>query len=100
MKRYVRSTIFLAVVAVAILAGCSSVSGTYVDPTGAFSLELKSGGAATFTFANMPMMCTYTQSGNSITLNCPGGAPMVMTVQSDGSLAPPAGSFMPPLKKK
>ena len=102
MKRHVRSTLFIAVLAVAALWGCgSSLTGTYTDGTGAFTLELKSGGAATFTFAGMPAMCTYKPNGNTIALMCEGqvGA-LVLTVQNDGSLAGPPGTFMPPLKKK
>lgn len=105
MKRTLRRAILsFAVFAVAILAGCgSSVTGTYIDSegTGAFMLELKSGGAATLTFNGMPLMCTYNASGNSVSLMCPGQAgPLTLTVQKDGTLAPPPGTFMPAFKKK
>jgi hypothetical protein len=101
MKRYVRNTV-LTVIAAAALWGCgSSLTGTYSDANGAFTLVLKSGGTATFTFAGMPANCTYTSSGNMLNLNCEGGqGPLVMTVQSDGTLVGPPGTFMPPLKKK
>jgi hypothetical protein len=86
-----------------ITAGCGSgVTGTYSDPTGAFVLNLNSGGNATIAFAGMSSMCTYTVSGSNVTLMCQGdtSGPLVLTIQSDGSVTGPPGSFMPPLKKK
>jgi hypothetical protein len=105
MKRNLRHAMFLVILlSVAVLAGCgSSVSGTYIDVegTGAFTLELKSGGAATLTFNGMPLMCTYSASGNNVSLSCPGQAgALTLTVQKDGTLTPPPGTFLPALKKK
>ena len=50
------------------VAGCSSVTGSYIDVegTGAFTLELKSGGAATLTFNGTPLTCTYSANGNKV----------------------------------
>jgi hypothetical protein len=89
----------LAIAAVTLAAGCGGVTGTYSDPTGGVSVELKSGGAATFTFAGQSSPCTYTTSGKQVSLTCQGQT-TVFTIQDDGSLAGPPGSIMPPLKKK
>jgi hypothetical protein len=105
MKTMLRTRMLAGIFAGVILlaVGCGSgVQGTYTDPSGGFVLDVKSGGNATFTFAGMPANCTYTQSGNSLTLACQGDTAgnLVLTIQSDGSLTGPPGSFMPPLKKK
>jgi len=89
----------VAITAVSITAGCGGVTGTYSDPTGGVSIELKSGGAAMFTFAGQSSPCTYTTSGKQVSLTCQGQT-TVFTIQDDGSLAGPPGSLMPPLKKK
>jgi len=102
MKNSVRKVLSYVVLAVIGLAGCSgSVSGTYTDPSGAFVLNLKSGGAATFAFAGQQANCTYKSDGKTVNLTCEGqtGA-LTLTVQSDGSLTGPPGTFMPPLRKK
>ena len=91
----------LCVACLVVLAGCGGVQGTYTGADGAMTLELKSGGAATFSFMGQTAQCSYTTSGNQVTVNCKGDAgKTVFTVQSDGSLAGPPGSFFPPLKKK
>jgi hypothetical protein len=91
----------LTVACLAVLAGCGGVAGTYTDPSGSMVLELKSGGAATFSFMGQTAQCTYATSGNQVTVDCKGEAgKTVFTVQSDGSLAGPPGSLFPPLKKK
>src|SRR5215469_8113914 len=87
----------VATSAVAIcMVACGGVQGTYADTTGAVSLQLKSGGNATFTFAGQTGNCTYTSSGNTVALTCPGQAGAVnFTVGSDGTLAGPSDSFFP-----
>ena len=95
-------TSFLAGVVVMLLcAACGSgVKGTYSDPQGAFVLDLKSGGSASFTFAGDTAPCTYKVDGNNLTLNCQGQAgTVVLTIHDDGSLTGPPGSFMPALRK-
>ena len=88
-------------VAVVCTVACGGVQGTYTDTTGAVSLVLKSGGNATFTFAGQSGDCTYTSSGSTVALTCPGQAGAVnFTVGSDGTLSGPPDSFFPPLKKK
>jgi hypothetical protein len=83
-----------------LLAGCSSVTGTYADTTGSFGLDVQSGGKATMTFMGISSACTYTTSGKQLTLTCPGQpGGEVFTVNSDGSLAPPPDTLIPVLKK-
>ena len=92
---------FLAIVVALVCAGCSSVQGTYADSTGAFVLDLKSGGQATFTFGGQAAPCTYDVNGKSVSVACQGdNSKEVLTIQSDGSLAGPPGSPIPPLRKK
>lgn len=54
-------SLVLLLVTLASLAGSegcgSSVQGTYSDPMGAFTLELKSGGKAAFTFMGETAQC-------------------------------------------
>jgi hypothetical protein len=88
-------------VAIVCTVACGGVQGTYTDTTGAISLVLKSGGNATFTFAGQSGDCTYTSSGSTVVLTCPGQAGAVnFTVGSDGTLTGPPDSLFPPLKKK
>lgn len=83
-----------------VLAGCSSVTGTYEDEGNSFGLDVQSGGKATMTFMGMSVPCTYTTSGKQLTLNCQGQpANEIFTINSDGSLAPPPGTLIPVLKK-
>jgi hypothetical protein len=92
----------ILLVIAASLVGCSGgVAGTYTAPNGAMTLELKSGGDASVTFAGQTAPCKYTASGSTLTLTCPGQAgAMNFTIQKDGSLAGPPDSFFPPLVKK
>jgi hypothetical protein len=94
-----------ALVCMAFVTGCASgcssgVKGTYSDTMGAVILELRSGGKANLTFGGQVADCTYSSTGNTITLNCKGDADAtVFTVHDDGSLTGPPGSFMPSLRK-
>ncbi len=95
----------LLLVALYSIAGCdgcgSGVSGTYTDPHGAITLDIKSGGTATITFMGETAQCTYTVDGKKLALNCKGDAgKMTFNIQDDGSLTGPPGTFMPPLRKK
>lgn len=98
-----RRLIFIAVIACLslVLASCgSSVSGTYSDASGAFVLELRSGGHAQFTFMGQAAACTYTVDGTKLNLNCEGDAgKTVFTIHDDGTLTGPPGTFMPALRK-
>jgi len=104
MRRRLPELLLAASIAGATLVavGCGGgVQGTYSDGSGAFVLNLKSGGQATFAFAGQTAACTYVVNGQNINLTCEGDAgTTTLTLQSDGTLAGPSGSFMPPLKKK
>jgi hypothetical protein len=75
------------------LAGCGSgVKGhTYSGPGGAVQISFQSDGKATAAMGPMSSACTYTQSGNNVSLICEGDTEQLV-VQSDGSLnGPPDG---------
>lgn len=90
-----RRTIFSAVILAAILClnACSSclgshLEGKYSDASGAFKVELNSGGKATLTTLNSDTPCTYKVDGKQVTLQCENQI-LSFTVQDDGSLMPP-----------
>lgn len=81
--------------------GCSSLPGTYSDPNGAITLEIKSGGSANLSFMGQTAACTYAVSGQQLNLNCKGEAGKItLTIRNDGSLAGPSDSLIPPLQKR
>lgn len=105
MKSILHRAIFTAVLAgasiIAGCAGCNSVAGTYADQGGSILLELKSGGAASMTFMNDTATCTYSVSGQQLTLDCKGDAgKTVFTIHDDGSLTGPPNSLFPVLRKR
>jgi hypothetical protein len=97
-----RKTIFSALILAAILymnaCTAGSLEGTYTDSSGAFKLELKSGGKATLTTMNNPTACTYKVDGKQLSVVCETQT-LTFTVQNDGSLMPPADAQLGPLKK-
>jgi hypothetical protein len=95
-------TLLACLVAPATMIGCGSkLQGTYTDSSGAFTLELKSGNQATFTFSGQSGPCTYQSDAHTVNLTCAGQAgALPLTIQSDGSLNGPPGTFLPPLRKK
>lgn len=98
MKAVVKQFLMLAIVVTGLaLQGCSRIPGTYTDQSGAFVLDLKSDGTATFSFNGDPAKCTYTSSGDQLSLKCQNQS-TTLTFQKDGSLT--GGPLMPPLKKK
>jgi len=89
-----------AVLATVTVPGCTSrIQGTYTDSTGAYVLELKSGHSASFASAGQSAACTYQPAASTINLQCE-GLNLVLTVQRDGSLTGPPGTYLPPLRKK
>ena len=88
------------VLALVLISGCgsSSVQGTYSDPSGAWVLDLKSGGQATLTFYGDSRPCTYSVSGDQVAVTCKGEREKLnFTVHQDGSLS--GQGFMPVLRK-
>ena len=99
MRRIVLAALTLGLGA---LGGCGSgVRGTYSDQSGAFVLDLKSGGKASFTIPGDAISCNYQVKGESLTLDCPGGSGKLdFTIHGDGSVTGPRDGFMPALRKK
>jgi hypothetical protein len=84
------------------IVGCGGVSGnTYQAGGGLMQLEFQSGGKATLSMGPQKTACTYTEDSKTVTLKCDGDStPLVLTIGNDGTLNPPAGSFIGPLTKK
>jgi hypothetical protein len=98
MKKIIGSTcLLLAIFGVACTSG---PSGTYTDTMGSVILELKPGGKANFTFGGDVEDCTFSTSGNKLSLTCKDSTPTVFTIHDDGSLTGPPGAFMPILRKQ
>jgi hypothetical protein len=87
---------------VAFLVACNSgPSGTYSDSNGSVLLEIKSSAKANITFMGDVADCTYSTSGNQLTLDCKGPAGKIaFTIHDEGSLTGPPDSFMPMLRKQ
>ena len=102
MKRMsLRSAFLIAALAGSILYGrcdCEGARGTYSDPGGAITLELKSGGKATLTFMGDPASCLYKVDGKKLLLDCKKDK-LTFTIHDDGSLTGPPGTVMPALRK-
>lgn len=90
-----------ALLVVSLIAGCNSdrgIRGTYSDASGAWVLDLKSGGEASLTFYGDTRPCNYTVSGDQVAVTCKGEREKLnFTVHQDGSLT--AQGFMPALRK-
>jgi len=100
LRRTVLSALILAAILLNACSACppGNLQGTYTDASGAFKLELKSGGKATLTALNSPADCTYKKDGKQLTVVCETQT-LAFTIQDDGSLMPPQESMIGPLKK-
>jgi len=97
---FVNVVLIAAVVAaMAGLGGCGSkMEGTYTNTGGMVTLDLKSGGKATFTMMGESMPCTYKVKDNKVMLDCtPKGEKVDFMIHDDGSLTGP--SFIGSMKK-
>lgn len=81
-------------------AACSSgVKGhTYAGPNGMVQIQFQSDGKATAIMGPMSSACTYTQSGNNVTLICEGDTEQ-LALNSDGSLSGPPDGMLGHLTK-
>ena len=81
------------------IGGCGSkVEGTYTNTGGMVTLDLKSGGKATFTMMGESMPCKYAVKGDKIALDCtPKGDKVDFMMHDDGSLTGPG--FIGSMKK-
>ncbi len=87
--------------ALALIACGSSVQGTYTNTTGTLTLELRSGGKASFLMMGETQDCTYTVKGKDIHLTC-GRNETDFHILDDGSLnstSPFVGATFGVLKK-
>ena len=82
-----------------VIGGCGSkMEGTYTNTGGMVTLDLKSGGKATFTMMGETVSCNYKAKGDKINLDCsPKGEKVDFTVHDDGTLTGPG--FIGAMKK-
>jgi hypothetical protein len=71
------------------LGACGAgLSGTYTNPTGLVTLDLRPGGRASLTMMGENEQCTYDADGKNLTLIC-GRNKTVWGIHDDGSLTGP-----------
>jgi hypothetical protein len=87
------------IAAMAVIGGCGSkMEGTYTNAGGNVTLDLKSGGKATFTMMGESIPCGYKVSGDKVNLDCtPKGEKVDFMIHDDGSLTGPG--FIGAMKK-
>lgn len=98
--KFLNVVLIAAVIAsMAVMGGCGSkMEGTYTNTGGMVTLDLKSGGKATFTMMGESLPCTYKVSGDKVNLDCtPKGEKVDFMIHDDGSLTGP--SFIGAMKK-
>jgi hypothetical protein len=85
--------------AVPLIGGCGSkTEGTYTNTGGMVTLDLKSGGKATFTMMGESLPCTYKVKDDKVLLDCtPKGEKVDFMIHADGSLTGPG--FVGAMKK-
>ncbi len=91
--------IAVVIAAIAAIGGCGSkMEGTYTNTGGMMTLDLKSGGKATFTMMGESLPCTYKVKDSKVMLDCtPKGEKVDFIIHDDGSLTGP--SFIGAMKK-
>jgi hypothetical protein len=96
----VRKSLLICVFAAVTLAVGCGVDGNYADSDGAAKMELKDG-KAKINIGGILMEGTYTVEGNKLVIRSTEGGPQsyTFTIDSDGSLEPPAGTGFPKLLK-
>jgi hypothetical protein len=101
MRTTLRSLVGGVVLMVAFSsAACGSkMEGTYSQAAGGMiTLDLRSGGKATFTMMGESMPCTYKVKGDKLNLDCrPKGETVDFMIHDDGSLTGPG--FIGNMKK-
>jgi hypothetical protein len=104
MKTILRSTLLIAAITSAIFfAGCDGLEGnTYQAPGGLYSLEFQSGGKAIETFGPLKQKCSWSESGNNVSVTCE-KVTVVFTFNPQGQLVAKSDSLLGdigPLTKK
>lgn len=102
-SQWVRRALLISVLMGAGFAVACGVNpdGKYQDTDGAVTLELKDG-KANLNFGGIRIDGTYKVDGSKIVISPTAGdtsQSMIFTINSDGSLAGPAGSQIPKLVK-
>lgn len=87
------------IVAIPIIGDCgSNMEGTYTNNGGMVTLDLKSGGKATFTMMGESMPCTYKTKDDKLLLDCTAqGEKVDFILHGDGSISGPG--FIGNMKK-
>ncbi len=93
----------LAAICALLLACCigcgNNVQGnTYADANGMMKIQFQSGGKALVTIGFTTQNCEWTQSSSNVSVKCDNDT-LPFTLNSDGSLAGPAGGAIGPLTK-
>lgn len=78
--------------------GAPSVVGTYANGNGLATLELKSGGKASFAVMGDMKACTYKQEAAKLTVTCKDQEKFDFSVHDDGSITS-VGTFIGNMKK-
>jgi hypothetical protein len=103
-SQWIHKSLLILVLAGATLSvGCGGgiSDGTYKDPQGAVTLELK-GGKATLNYGGIRIDGAYTVDGDKLSLRPTAGdtsQAMVLTVNKDGSIDGPPGTEIKNLRK-
>jgi len=89
-KSFERVLIAAALTLVCILeAACGSkIEGTYTNPSGVLTLDLRSGGKAQVTLYNESRDCTWKSDAKNVVVVC-GGDSLRFGIHDDGSLSGP-----------
>jgi hypothetical protein len=100
MQTKLRGTKVRTIAAAAMTLGLFGCGGEkYASDGGDYVVELNSGGKSKLAMGGMSLDCTYTTSGDQVTMNCPENEPMVFT-KKDNTLISPPGSPAGTLKRK
>jgi hypothetical protein len=103
-SRWIRKALLVSVLAgVGLAVACgANPEGTYRDPDGAVTLQLK-GGKASMNVGPLHIDAAYNLDGNKLTLTPLQGdtrQTIVFTIDKDGSLDGPPDSMFPKLLKQ
>ena len=98
--KFLNVVLIAAVIAsMAVMGGCGSkMEGTYTNTGGMVTLDLKSGGKATFTMMGESIPCSYKVKDSKVMLDCtPKGEKVDFLIHGDGSVSGPG--FIGNMKK-
>ena len=96
LHKWIAITAVVVFIFAATACGSSNIEGTYTNATGLATLDLSSGGKASFTMLGETKACTYTVDGKTVKLDCQGDK-LDFPIHEDGSLGGPG--FIGAMKK-